>query len=395
MSNKKNKNIDWSVISRNLFGSVSEAEKLEFEEWLECSMKHKKYAEQSKSFYVAAENEEVKRPDTEKAIAEFKKHIAKKKGKKIKLAVVLRYAASILIPICIATYLILNTNKFDENTLASGIETIEPGSSKAELLLANGEVLSLEQGDTIVKESDGTEIQNISGMLKYQSNQNLLETETYNTLKIPRGGEYKLRLADGTQVWLNSATSFKYPTKFVGDKRIVYLSGEAFFKVGHNKEMPFIVKVDDLNVKVLGTAFNVKAYSDEKEIKTTLVNGRVEVLAQGIDNKIKTVLSPNFQACYSKGNKKIEVNAVDASIFTAWKDGVFVLDNMNLEDLSLILSRWYDVDFFFVNEKVKENYFTGRMKKYESLQDIFDLLEQLSDVSFVIKDNAVIVQEKV
>lgn len=89
------------------------------------------------------------------------------------------------------------------------------------------------------------------------------------------------------------------------------------------------------------------------------------------------------------------MNAVDASIFTAWKDGVFVLDNMNLEDLSLILSRWYDVDFFFVNEKVKENYFTGRMKKYESLQDIFDLLEQLSDVSFVIKDNAVIVQEKV
>ena len=214
-------------------------------------------------------------------------------------------------------------------------------------------------------------------------------------MKIPRGGEYQLELADGTKVWLNSATLFKYPTKFIGDKRIVYLSGEAYFDVVHNKEIPFVVKIDDMNVKVLGTEFNVKAYPEENLIQTTLVNGKVEVLAKGFDDNVKSILTPSYQANYIKGDKMINVNQVETNIYTAWKDGIFVLDNINLEELSVLLSRWYDVSFFFTNESVKQNTFTGKMRKYDNLQDIFDLLEQLSDVEFQIKDNAVIVQEKV
>lgn len=394
MDKEGNKNIDWSLISKNLFGEANEVEKREFQEWLQADPKHKEYVEQSKVFYAQAERAEILHPDTDKAIVLFKERVGRKKNKTISLRVLLRYAAVILLPLCLAVFAVWQISDVEEHMFASGIEIIAPGVSKAELLMANGQVLILEQRDTLVKERDGTQIENLAGILKYQSNHKFFEKETYNTLKIPRGGEYQLELADGTKVWLNSATSFKYPTKFIGDKRIVYLSGEAYFDVTHNKEIPFIVKVDDMNVKVLGTEFNVKAYSEESTIQTTLVNGKVEVFAKGFGNSVKSILTPSYQANYSKKDKTIDVNLVRTNIYTDWKDGLFVLDNISLEELSVILSRWYEVSFFFTNEKVKQNRFTGKMKKYENLQDIFELLEQLSDVEFQIKDNAIVVQEK-
>lgn len=395
MNKEEYKNIDWTLISKNLFGEANEVEKSEYQTWLQADPKHREYVQQSKAFYAQAEESEISRPDTKEAVLAFKKRINQNKIRTINFAVILKYAAVILLPIAVATFVFLNTGQLEEDMLASGIEIIEPGSSKAELLLADGKTLNLEQQDTLVRELDGTQIQNLSGLLTYQSNQKLFEKETFNTLKIPRGGEYQIELADGTKVWLNSASSFKYPVKFIGDQRIVYLSGEAYFEVAHDKEKPFIVKVDDVNVKVLGTEFNVKAYPEESHIQTTLINGKVEVLAKGFDKNLRTILTPSLQANYNKENKALDVNQVNTTIYTAWKDGLFILDNINLEDLSVILSRWYNVDFFFSNEKVKTNTFTGRMKKYENLQDIFDLLEQLSDVDFIIKKNAVIVQEKV
>ncbi|PCH71467.1 MAG: hypothetical protein COC06_00625 [Bacteroidales bacterium] len=394
MDKEENKNIDWSLISKNLFGEANEVEKREFQEWLQADPKHKEYVEQSKVFYAQAEKAEILHPDTDKAIVLFKERVGRKKNKTISLRVLLRYAAVILLPLCLAVFTVWQISDVEEHLFASGIEIIAPGVSKAELLMANGQVLILEQRDTLVKERDGTQIENLAGILKYKSNHKFFEKETYNTLKIPRGGEYQLELADGTKVWLNSATSFKYPTKFIGDKRIVYLSGEAYFDVTHDKEIPFIVKVDDMNVKVLGTEFNVKAYSEEGTIQTTLVNGKVEVFAKGFDNSVKSILTPSYQAIYSKKDKTIDVNLVRTNIYTDWKDGLFVLDNISLEELSVILSRWYEVSFFFTNEKVKQNRFTGKMKKYENLQDIFELLEQLSDVEFKINDNAIVVQEK-
>lgn len=383
------------MISRNLFGKLSDSEKEEFQEWLENDPKHKNYAEQSADFYSKVENDEIERPDVDKAIAQFKAYTSEKKTRSIKLNVILKYAAAILIPISIGIFIIMQTAQVETDLLSSNLDLIGPGSSKAELLLANGERVNLDKDDTLIEKTDGTEIHNLSGVLSYKANSKKASLETYNTLNIPRGGEYQLELSDGTKVWLNSATSFKYPTNFTGDKRIVYLSGEAFFDVSHNKDMPFIVKVEDLNVKVLGTSFNVKAYSEEDEILTTLVDGKVEVLAQGMDARLKTTLSPDFQASYLKSTKTVKVDSVNTEIYTAWKDGVFILDNANLEEISEILSRWYDVNFFFVNEKVKENHFTGRMKKYENLQDILELLEQLSDVEFEVKNKAVVVQEKV
>jgi len=395
MNKKTNENIDWSVISRNLFGKLSDSENEEFQEWLENDPKHKNYAEQSADFYSMIENDELERPDVDKAIAQFKSYTSKNKTRSLKFNVILKYAAAILIPISIGVFVMLQTAQVENDLLSSNIDLIGPGSSKAELLLADGERVTLDKNDTLFEKIDGTEIHNLSGVLSYKTNLNKTKLETYNTLNIPRGGEYQLQLADGTKVWLNSATSFKYPTNFTGDKRIVYLSGEAFFDVSHNKDMPFIVKVDDLNVKVLGTSFNVKAYSEEDEVLTTLVDGKVEVLAQGMDARLKTILRPDFQARYLKSSKTVKVDSVNTEIFISWKDGVFILDNANLEEISEILSRWYDVNFFFANEKVKENHFTGRMKKYENLQDILELLEQLSDVEFEIKNKAVIVQEKV
>jgi ferric-dicitrate binding protein FerR (iron transport regulator) len=395
MGEKEEKNIDWSLISKNLFGEANSIEKKEFENWLQASEKHREYVEQSREFYAFGEKERVEELNVEKAVQLFKDHILKTEKKTIRLSVWLRYAAAILIPVTIAIFLIFQTNNSEEELFVKGIKNFEPGSSKAELTLANGEIVNLEQRDTLVNEKDGTQISNTPGLLQYQGNQKLIENETYNTLKIPRGGEYQIVLADGTKVWLNSASSLTYPTKFLEKQRVVHLSGEAYFEVNHNAEKPFVVKVDDLNVKVLGTEFNVKAYPEEAEIQTTLVNGKVEVLAKGFDSHLKSVLSPSFQASYLKNQKELKVAQVKTEVYTAWKDGVFFLDNTKLEDFMIILSRWYDVKFFIGNELVKNNTYNGKMKKYDNLEDIFSLLEQLSDVEFVLEDDVVIVQEKI
>ena len=176
MNKKTNKHIDWSLISRNLSGKLSDSEKEEFQEWLENNLKHKNYVEQSISFYTKLEHEGIDRPDVDKAIAQFKLYTEKSKTRGVNFNRLLKYAAVILIPLCIAIFAILQTSDVQDDILASGIEIIKSGASRAELLMADGQVLSLDKKDTLVRELDGTQIQNLSGILKYQSNQKLNES---------------------------------------------------------------------------------------------------------------------------------------------------------------------------------------------------------------------------
>ncbi|MCT4614669.1 MAG: FecR family protein [Marinifilaceae bacterium] len=394
MGKKKDKNIDWSLISKNIFRETNSEEKQEFETWLNASEKHKAYVEETEKFYALVENDDLKEPDIEKAIQLFKNRISKSQKRKISFNRWFAYAAAIIIPIGIVFLLVSRNIDIEQKSYVNNFEKFKPGSKKAELTLANGQVVNLEIVDTLVKEIDGTNISNTSGLLRYQANDNFVKKEALNRIRIPRGGEYKLILSDGTKVWLNSESSFTYPTKFVGNRRVVNLNGEAYFDVAHNKEKAFIVKVDDLEVKVLGTEFNVKAYPEENNIQTTLVNGSVAIQAKGFEFNLKTILSPSLQANYSKTNKELKTKQVKTEIYTSWKEGVFFLDNTRLEDFMLILSRWYDIKFFITNESIKNITFNGKMKKYENLKDIFNLLEQLSDLEFDLKDDVVIIHKK-
>ena len=212
--------------------------------------------------------------------------------------------------------------------------------------------------------------------------------ERKNELIVPRGGEYQIVLADGTRVWLNSATKLIFPQNFTGKERRVMLSGEAFFDVARDESKPFIVETSRMDVKVLGTRFNVNAYTDNEVVSTTLVDGSVEV-ASGTQKPITLV--PGEQAYGEAG--ELEKREVNIRLYTSWIDGRFMFNNVELEEIVKQISRWYDVEIFFTNENVKRTRFTGGMVKFKPLDDLIRMIESTSPVRFSVKGKTIVISE--
>jgi len=275
-------------------------------------------------------------------------------------------------------------------TLINEIPTdIKPGSSIAQLILADGSVVSLDSAGTLqLKEKDGTLINKQSGKLIY--NQAALNTSDvlFNTLSVPRGGEYQVVLPDGTKVWMNAASTLRYPTRFTGNERKVFLNGEAYFEVAKNARMPFRVIVDtDMTVQVIGTHFNIKAYSDEDEVKTTLVEGLVKV-----SKKMNTVmLSPSKQAAWGKINQRLTVSEADVEKETAWKNGMIEFREDNLPYIIKQISRWYDVDVI-LNGNYPDGNYSGSIRRRSTLLQVLEILKA-AGVQFKMEGKKVTIME--
>ena len=266
-----------------------------------------------------------------------------------------------------------------------------PGKSMATLTLSDGssKLLSPENFDLM----DGSKrIVNDPGGLSYQVEDTSECMETaYNEITVPRGGEYKVTLDDGTRIWVNSESYIRFPVVFHGDERRIWVSGEVFLEVTKDSERPFVVNTEKLDIKVLGTQFNVRAYPDEKCIQTTLVEGCVRV-----DNSLGkvAVLAPSEQLLYNAQNGKHEVREVDTELYVSWKDGVYVFVSQRLEDIMLLISKWYDVDVFYQNSTVKDIIFSGRLKRYENAETLLKVFERLGGVRFSIQGKTVIVEDE-
>ena len=264
--------------------------------------------------------------------------------------------------------------------------TIAPGSSRAELVLSTGEVVSLEetQGSTI--QEGQMAIANDKGVLEYTDATNANKTEAKtNILRVPRGAEYQLVLADGTKVWLNSDTELTYTVPFVGNERRVSLKGEAYFEVSPNKELPFIVATVNQEVQVLGTSFNVSSYSEEASEVTTLVEGKV--LVSSDSNKEKMYLDPNEQTIFNKQNASMKKTSVDVYSYIAWKEGRFVFNNVTFEDFLSKVARWYNVDIIYHTNSVKKLRFTGDLPRYSDMTSILKILEEEMSVTINVEGN--------
>lgn len=216
------------------------------------------------------------------------------------------------------------------------------------------------------------------------------ETDTttapvYHKITIPRGGEYILRLADGTRVWLNSETELEYPVVFTKKQRQVFLKGEAYFEVAPDSLHPFIVKTEQQNLRVLGTSFAIRAYANESVILTTLETGKVNIHSKGQE----VILTPGEQSCLKDGN--LTVAKVNTTLFTAWHKGIFIFQDQPLENILNTLARWYNIDIFYTNENLKDIHFTGELKRYDRIQDFLCKLEILEKVRFTIKGRTVTV----
>jgi len=194
-------------------------------------------------------------------------------------------------------------------------------------------------------------------------------------LVTPRGGEYKMILDDGTEVWLNADSRLEFPDKFVAGTRKVKLVGEAYFSVTKDVQRPFIVSLNSMDIEVLGTEFNVSAYSNDTQIKTTLVEGKVSI-KNGAETENHKVLAPGEQASFDKNNNTIEVQKVDVNEFIAWKDGRFVFGYQQLGEITKVLERWYDVDFIFADENLRSIPFSGEFLRYDDISKIFEIIKK-------------------
>ena len=301
-------------------------------------------------------------------------------------------AAAVITAIAAISFLQYTPSK--ETAIAKLIKTkqpeikfVQPGTSKAQLVLADGSVISLDSSRNLhLREEDGTNIDKQSGKLIYKDVIGGDGKILFNTLSTPRGGEFQLVLPDGSKVWLNAASSIKFPTRFVGKERTVFLHGEAYFEVAKNKQMPFYVKLDnDLAVEVTGTHFNIMGYNDESEIRTTLVEGSVKVTHE--NNTV--LLSPSKQAIMKRGNESLMVSDADVDKALAWKKGMIEFEGSELPYIMRQLSRWYDMDIDFKNDVPKGTY-KGAIRRQAPLTDVLEILK-LAGVKFKMEDKKLIV----
>lgn len=290
-------------------------------------------------------------------------------------------AAAALVLIAAGTFF-WQRSAVPETGMAARTETVNdaaPGTSKATLTLADGTVVPLDSNMDRVLRQGAAAIRQQGGLLSYDV-QGETSVVSYNTLKTPRGGQFQVRLPDGTQVWLNAASSLRYPTAFQGEERLVEITGEAYFEVVKNAGMPFRVKVNGrAAIEVLGTDFNVNAYEDEAAIHTTLLKGSVRVSSGGHT----AMLRPGQQAQIGKA---ISVkDDADLEKVMAWKNGVFNFHNAGLKEMMRQLSRWYDIEVVYSGQ-IPEREFWGKMGRNLTLSQVLKGLEG-TGVKFEIKDN--------
>ena len=268
-------------------------------------------------------------------------------------------------------------------------EVIKPGRLQAELRLGTGVRLALNEHQGVYSsENAGVEIVNdtVAGKVSYHVNETGMEDSlVFNTLIVPKGGEYSLELPDGTVVWVNSESSLRFPEKFTSNRREVFLEGEAYFEVKKDANRPFYVHTEAGKVRVLGTAFNVCAYSNDRFWQTTLVEGSVMINQE--ENEV--LLKPNEQYQIDMETGKGELKEVLPELYTSWRDGKFYFKAYTFEELVGKLERWYDFTMFYTNESIKNRRFSGVVNKHESLQDMLKFLEMTSDVQFNVKGNVV------
>lgn len=265
---------------------------------------------------------------------------------------------------------------------------VPPGGNRATLTLADGSIIDLADAQNgALAEQGNSRVIKIGGKLAYNtSSENEVEI-VYNIVSTPKGGQYQIELPDGTQVWLNAASSLRFPTSFTGkERRVEIMNGEAYFEVAKNKKMPFIVRLNSAEIQVLGTHFNVMAYAEEATVKTTLLEGSIKFVQQ----QRGLLLKPGEQIQLSKdGSTKIESD-VDTDQVVAWKNGLFQFDNSDIETVMRQLSRWYDVSVVYSNTNIK-HLFVGEMPRSSTLSEILKALELTSRIHFKIDGKKIIV----
>ena len=313
------------------------------------------------------------------------------KVKRQHLFQLIRYAAILILPLSVLLLFWLHQEKElpPMNVAVVGVMD-STDMHKVYLVLEGGTKvdLSTPHVDTIRQDDGQLLAVDTLGKLVYNTVQEEVEELFYHKIVVPRGGEYTVELNDGTRVRLNADSELRFPVKFVGTERQVFLKGEAYFEVERDTSRPFRVDVHgDAIIEVLGTEFNVNAYPENAEIFATLVLGKVRVADLQTDSTV--VLLPNQQAALSGAG--INVKEVNPEDFISWINGRFYFEKMPLEEILIQLGRWYDLQVFWANEELKSYEFTGAIWRDNTIRQTLDMIEKTTDVCFTVSGRTVTV----
>lgn len=271
-------------------------------------------------------------------------------------------------------------------------QTNPPGKSSAMLTLSNGKVIKLNDLTSgVLKDEVGISIITSSnGEVIYKINESNVDPQKTNTLSTSNGEMYRLKLADGTNVWLNASSSITFsPSLIHKGSRTVILKGEGYFEVSKDKRHPFIVRTGQQDIEVLGTKFDINAYEDSGKIRTTLLEGSVKISTkQNREAEIK----PGQQAILL-ANGALSISEVDTEQAVAWKDGNFMFDNENLENIMNNIGRWYNVEIIYQNEEIKKYTFWGTVSRFSNVVDVLKILERTGKIHFKIIDRKIYISK--
>lgn len=331
-------------------------------------------------------------PDIEKIKKNLSQKIKKDKNLffKYKVDVVFKYVAVLILFLGVYFY-----QKQDTITVLeiSQQPVLVPKDEAITLQLANGQLQTIKSNEeSTLTDSEG----NVLGVQKKSQliyNQNNTENKVvYNTLNVPNGKRFDVVLSDGTHVYLNSGTSLKYPVRFIkGEKRQVFLTGEAYFDVMEDKKNPFLVHADAMSVRVLGTKFNVSHYSEEENINTVLVSGSVELYNdEGNNSAEPTLLKPGFKAAWSKVNNNMAVENVDTRLYTAWVEGKLIFRNSSFLKIRNTLERHFNVKINCSNKDLDQQLFDATFD-IESINEILEAFNKSYAIEYEIVDNEVLI----
>lgn len=374
--------INWRVIMQSLLGKSTSVEDEQVDEWLHEDTRNQDYYQKAKYYfdnYYSGE-EEIHQVDTKEAWNDFLVYTKRSRNSKCKRY--LQYAAGVAMLVGVGVALLLLVGKSEKSAMIVQNQVITPGKVKALLVFQSGSQVSL---------TDSTAFEQVVGQYTMEDTDEETKME-YNTIIVPRGGEYSLALADGTRIKMNSDSKLIFPHKFNGKERRVRLEGEALFDVEKDSEHPFIVETAKGDVHVLGTLFNINVYPDEDIVQTTLVEGRVVFKGKGMLQNVE--LFPGEQVTYNMKSGESHVEEVNTKVYVGWAEGKWLIEGKRLEDIMKQLSRWYDVEVFYENPEAKELVFTGDLEKYDDCEVVLNIISMTTNVMFTIRDRAIIVQMK-
>lgn len=351
-----------------LTGCITEKEQQELEKWKQEDVRHANLIEKLRREEDFEENQQLlEHFPIDEGWNRIQGRLLFKERKQIRFVRWWKYAAVIFLVLG-SGFLYLHVRRAVPVDTTTFSQTIPSGKQAARLTLGSGRVMEILPGDHFtLSETDGTVIRKDSAGIDYQQMNANKDTLVYNQMETLTGMEYTLTLSDGTQVFLNAESVLKYPVAFRENVREVELSGEAYFKVAKDTAHPFIVKMGGVYLQVLGTSFNARSYSDENQVVTTLVEGCVKINNRNI--------IPGEQAVYDKQTGQLKVGQVDVNQYIAWKNGRFVFRNERLAEVMKTLSRWYGMEYHFLDDAAKEVRIGASFGRYNDMTPIVDMLK--------------------